>query len=73
MASATALASHIAKPPSKIDFDTSRRKKATANVVTYALRELRGGELSAEPFRGTTGTYPTTDIHTCRQDERKNS
>jgi 4-hydroxybenzoyl-CoA reductase subunit beta len=43
-----ALAARIAKPLDNTDFDMSWRKKVTAEFVTYALRELRGDDISNE-------------------------
>lgn len=48
IANAAKLASKIAKPLSNTDFDMSWRKRVTSQFVTYALRELRGDDLSAE-------------------------
>ncbi|HVB85539.1 MAG TPA: FAD binding domain-containing protein [Candidatus Dormibacteraeota bacterium] len=48
IAEAAALASRIAKPLSNTDFDMSWRKKVTSEFVTYALRELRGDDMSSE-------------------------
>jgi 4-hydroxybenzoyl-CoA reductase subunit beta len=48
VAEAAALAGRIAKPLSNTDFDMSWRKKVTAEFVSYALRELRGDDMSAE-------------------------
>jgi 4-hydroxybenzoyl-CoA reductase subunit beta len=45
---AAALAARIAKPLDNTDFDMSWRKKVTAEFVTYALRELRGDDITAE-------------------------
>jgi hypothetical protein len=45
---AAALAARIAKPLDNTDFDMSWRKKVTAEFVTYALRELRGDDVTAE-------------------------
>jgi len=45
---AAALAARIAKPLDNTDFDMSWRKKVTAEFVTYALRELRGDDVSAD-------------------------
>jgi CO/xanthine dehydrogenase FAD-binding subunit len=45
---AAALAARIAKPLDNTDFDMTWRKKVTAEFVTYALRELRGDDVSAE-------------------------
>jgi len=47
---AAALAARIAKPLDNTDFDMSWRKKVTAEFVTYALRELRGDDVTAERF-----------------------
>jgi 4-hydroxybenzoyl-CoA reductase subunit beta len=43
-----ALAARIAKPLDNTDFDMSWRKKVTTQFVEYALRELRGDNVSAE-------------------------
>lgn len=48
IAEAAALAARIAKPLDNTDFDMSWRKKVTAEFVTYALRELRGDDVTAE-------------------------
>ena len=48
IAKAAALAGRIAKPLSNTDFDMTWRKKVTADFVTYALRELRGDDMTAE-------------------------
>ena len=48
IAEAAALAARIAKPLDNTDFDMSWRKKVTAEFVTYALRELRGDDVSTE-------------------------
>jgi 4-hydroxybenzoyl-CoA reductase subunit beta len=48
IAEAAALAARIAKPLDNTDFDMSWRKKVTAEFVTYALRELRGDDISAD-------------------------
>ena len=48
IAEAAALAARIAKPLDNTDFDMSWRKKVTAEFVTYALRELRGDDVSGE-------------------------
>jgi 4-hydroxybenzoyl-CoA reductase subunit beta len=48
IAEAAALAARIAKPLDNTDFDMSWRKKVTAEFVTYALRELRGDDVSAD-------------------------
>jgi 4-hydroxybenzoyl-CoA reductase subunit beta len=48
IAEAAAIAARIAKPLDNTDFDMSWRKKVTAEFVTYALRELRGDDVSAE-------------------------
>jgi len=45
---AATLAGRIAKPLDNTDFDMSWRKKVTAELVTYALRELRGEDVSKE-------------------------
>ncbi len=43
-----ALAARVAKPLDNTDFDMTWRKKVTAEFVTYALRELRGDDVTAE-------------------------
>ena len=48
IAEAAALAARLAKPLDNTDFDMSWRKKVTGEFVTYALRELRGDDMSAE-------------------------
>jgi 4-hydroxybenzoyl-CoA reductase subunit beta len=48
IAEAAALAARIAKPLDNTDFDMSWRKRVTAEFVTYALRELRGDDVSQE-------------------------
>jgi 4-hydroxybenzoyl-CoA reductase subunit beta len=48
IAETAALAARIAKPLDNTDFDMSWRKKVTAELVTYALRELRGDDISNE-------------------------
>ncbi len=48
IAEAAALAARVAKPLDNTDFDMSWRKKVTAEFVTYALRELRGDDVTAE-------------------------
>ena len=48
MAEAAALAARIAKPLDNTDFDMTWRKKVTAEFVTYALRELRDDDVTAE-------------------------
>jgi len=48
IAEAAILAARIAKPLDNTDFDMSWRKKVTAEFVSYALRELRGDDVSAE-------------------------
>jgi 4-hydroxybenzoyl-CoA reductase subunit beta len=45
---AATSAARIAKPLDNTDFDMSWRKKVTAEFVTYALRELRGDDVSRE-------------------------
>jgi 4-hydroxybenzoyl-CoA reductase subunit beta len=45
---AAALAARIAKPLDNTDFDMTWRKRVTAEFVTYALRELRGDDVTAE-------------------------
>jgi 4-hydroxybenzoyl-CoA reductase subunit beta len=47
IAEAAALAARIAKPLDNTDFDMTWRKRVTAEFVTYALRELRGDDVSA--------------------------
>lgn len=53
IAEAAALAARIAKPLDNTDFDMTWRKKVTAEFVIYALRELRGDDVSAERERLT--------------------
>jgi len=48
IAESAALAARIAKPLDNTDFDMTWRKRVTAEFVTYALRELRGEDVSAE-------------------------
>ena len=48
IAQSAALASKIAKPLDNTDFDMSWRKKVASEFVTYALRELRGDNVTAE-------------------------
>ena len=48
IAEAAALAARIAKPLDNTDFDMSWRKKVTAEFVAYALRELRGDDVTAD-------------------------
>jgi 4-hydroxybenzoyl-CoA reductase subunit beta len=48
IAEASVLAARIAKPLDNTDFDMSWRKKVTGEFVTYALRELRGDDVSGE-------------------------
>jgi 4-hydroxybenzoyl-CoA reductase subunit beta len=47
IAEAAALAARIAKPLDNTDFDMTWRKRVTSEFVTYALRELRGDDISA--------------------------
>jgi 4-hydroxybenzoyl-CoA reductase subunit beta len=48
IAEAASLAARIAKPLDNTDFDMTWRKKVTSEFVVYALRELRGEDISAE-------------------------
>jgi 4-hydroxybenzoyl-CoA reductase subunit beta len=48
IAEAALLASRIAKPLDNTDFDMTWRKRVTAEFVTYALRELRGDDMSGQ-------------------------
>ena len=48
IAETAALAARIAKPLDNTDFDMSWRKKVTGEFVMYALRELRGDDMSSE-------------------------
>ncbi len=48
IAEAAALAARIAKPLDNTDFDMTWRKRVTFEFVTYALRELRGDDVSSE-------------------------
>src|SRR2546430_17716199 len=45
---AAALAARIAKPLDNTDFDMTWRKRVTAEFLTYALREVRGGDVRSE-------------------------
>jgi len=47
IAEAAALAARIAKPLDNTDFDMTWRKRVTSEFVTYALRELRGDDVSS--------------------------
>src|SRR5260370_5915538 len=49
IAQAAPLAALIAKPLHNTDFHMSWLNKVTADFVTYALRELRGDDATAEP------------------------
>jgi len=51
------LAARIAKPLDNTDFDMSWRKKVTAELVSYALRELRGEDMSTERRSFTHTTW----------------
>jgi len=53
IAEAAAIAARVAKPLDNTDFDMTWRKRVTAEFVTYALRELRGDDVSAERERLT--------------------
>ena len=48
IAETAALAARIAKPLDNTDFDMTWRKKVTTQFVGYALRELRGDDVTAE-------------------------
>jgi 4-hydroxybenzoyl-CoA reductase subunit beta len=48
IAEAAALAARLAKPLNNTDFDMSWRKKVTTAFVTYALRDLRGDDMTSE-------------------------
>ena len=48
IAEAASIAARVAKPLDNTDFDMTWRKRVTAEFVTYALRELRGDDVSAE-------------------------
>ncbi len=48
IAEAAALAAKIAKPLDNTDFDMTWRKRVTAEMATYALRELRGDDVRTE-------------------------
>ena len=48
IAEAAALAGRIAKPLDNTDFDMTWRKKVTTAFVTYALRDLRGDDMTSE-------------------------
>ena len=51
IAEAAARASKLAKPMDNTDFTLHWRKRVTAEFVSWALRELRGDDLSAERLR----------------------
>ena len=53
IAEAAGIAARIAKPLDNTDFDMTWRKRVTAEFVTYALRELRGDDVTAERERLT--------------------
>jgi 4-hydroxybenzoyl-CoA reductase subunit beta len=53
IAEAATIAARIAKPLDNTDFNMTWRKRVTAAFVTYALRELRGDDVSAERERLT--------------------
>ena len=57
IAETAALAARIAKPLDNTDFDMSWRKKVTTQFVEYALRELRGDNVTAE--RGAITRIPS--------------
>jgi CO/xanthine dehydrogenase FAD-binding subunit len=48
IAEAAVLASSLAKPVNNTDFESGWRKKVTAEFVTYALRDLRGDDMTSE-------------------------
>jgi CO/xanthine dehydrogenase FAD-binding subunit len=48
IAEAAALAARIAKPLDNTDFDMTWRKKIAGEFVRYALRELRGDDVTRE-------------------------
>jgi len=48
IAETAALTARIAKPLDNTDFDMSWRKKVTMQFVAYALREIRGDDVTAE-------------------------
>ena len=48
IAETAALAARIAKPLDNTDFDMTWRKKVTTQFVAYALREIRGDDVTAE-------------------------
>jgi 4-hydroxybenzoyl-CoA reductase subunit beta len=48
IAEAAVLAARIAKPLDNTDFDMTWRKKVAREFVTYALRELRGDDVSGD-------------------------
>jgi 4-hydroxybenzoyl-CoA reductase subunit beta len=58
IAEAAALAARIAKPLDNTDFDMTWRKKVAAEFVTYALRELRGDDITIE--RAAIARMPST-------------
>lgn len=51
IAEASALAARIAKPLDNTDFDMTWRKRVAGEFVRYALRELRGDDMSPERRR----------------------
>jgi len=51
IADAAARASKLAKPMDNTDFTLHWRKRVTAEFVTWALRELRGDDVSDERLR----------------------
>jgi 4-hydroxybenzoyl-CoA reductase subunit beta len=53
IAEAAAIAARIAKPLDNTDFNMTWRKKVTSEFLSYALRELRGDDVSRERERLT--------------------
>jgi 4-hydroxybenzoyl-CoA reductase subunit beta len=58
---AASAAARLAKPLDNADFNMSWRKKVTNAFVTYALRELRGDDLSAERLRMSHQVWSEND------------
>lgn len=58
IAEAAALAARIARPLDNTDFAMTWRKKVAVEMVTYALRELRGDDVCAERNALTRNPLP---------------
>lgn len=57
---ASSLAAQVAKPLDNTDFDMTWRKRVATEMVSNALRELRGDDMSAERTNLTRqGFYPS--------------